>query len=835
MSPRALRFGWALMAVFTVALVGACGSDKPPAAPGVDAGPVTSCASNADCGGGQICRGGLCRVSCTASADCDSSLPVCDSTAGYCVECSAVADCATNEACTDHVCTFYCRADSACESTEYCVTATGACATKECTTTGDCAGGFRCDHFVCVPIDPIVCDASTQVCNTDSTAVLSCNADGTAQTTETCATGSICVADGATAACAPVICTPGELGCVDDHTAFVCDATGTQRMQSTCTATQYCNAGACTAQACAPSSVVCEGEGVLTCDSRGASATFEPCATRPECAANPYGCACASGACTARLCTPASRRCALTGYQVCATDGLSWGSVTACGGTDTCVAGECFPTTCVAGSRSCSGDVLVECNATGTSRTTTDCAATSQLCTGSGVSAACTVRACVPGALTCNVPRDSVVMCDARGASSTTTACPAGTYCNSGRCDSRVCTPGAVSQCVAGEVQQCNALGSAWLLVTDCSAAQTCVDSPTGATCRTRICTGGTARCATERLFLCALDGLSETYVDCPAGSAYCDAATTSCQPWVCTPSAVSCSGNNVVTCNARGTASTTTATCSATLGCSGGACVVGCGDGIVQAARGEACDDGNLVSGDGCSSVCAFEWCGCFDMRSESITGGIAATDLQLQYGFNGNVTDLSGHGHDGVLTGTARYGAACGSSYMDFNNTFYITGTSATGPTTSAARTMTFWIQPVAPYGWIATQYENGSAANSSFAIRGGGVGGLQIIGNGTNSLVWTPPGAGLTGWHHVAVVFAPVATSAIYVDGILRLSGTMAYPTSASTRPFMIAGTLAGSSGSGMAGGLDDFRVYNRVLTATEIAALADSSARPAGCSI
>ncbi len=608
MSSRALRFGWALMAVFTVALVGACGSDKPPAAPGVDAGPVTSCASNADCGGGQICRGGLCRVSCTASADCDSSLPVCDSTAGYCVECSAVADCATNEACTDHVCTFYCRADSACESTEYCVTATGACATKECTTTGDCAGGFRCDHFVCVPIDPIVCDASTQACNTDSTAVLSCNADGTAQTTETCATGSICVAAGATAACAPVICTPGELGCVDDHTAFVCDATGTQRMQSTCTATQYCNAGACTAQACAPSSVVCEGEGVLTCDSRGASATFEPCATRSECAANPYGCACASGACTARLCTPASRRCALTGYQVCAADGLSWGSVTACGGTDTCVAGECFPTTCVAGSRTCSGDVLVECNATGTSRTTTDCAATSQLCTGSGVSAACTVRACVPGALTCNVPRDSVVMCDARGASSTTTACPAGTYCNSGRCDSRVCTPGAVSQCVAGEVQQCNALGSAWLLVTDCSAAQTCVDSPTGATCRTRICTGGTARCATERLFLCALDGLSETYVDCPAGSAFCDAATTSCQPWVCTPSAVSCSGNNVVTCNARGTASTTTATCSATLGCSGGACVVGCGDGIVQAARGEACDDGNLVSGDGCSSTCMNE-----------------------------------------------------------------------------------------------------------------------------------------------------------------------------------------------------------------------------------
>jgi len=30
-----------------------------------------------------------------------------------------------------------------------------------------------------------------------------------------------------------------------------------------------------------------------------------------------------------------------------------------------------------------------------------------------------------------------------------------------------------------------------------------------------------------------------------------------------------------------------------------------GCGDGKYSAANGEQCDDGNLVSGDGCSSTC--------------------------------------------------------------------------------------------------------------------------------------------------------------------------------------------------------------------------------------
>jgi fibro-slime domain-containing protein len=46
-------------------------------------------------------------------------------------------------------------------------------------------------------------------------------------------------------------------------------------------------------------------------------------------------------------------------------------------------------------------------------------------------------------------------------------------------------------------------------------------------------------------------------------------------------------------------------ADCQSEPGCTGGACVSRCGDGIVV---GEACDDGNNLDGDGCSATCAIE-----------------------------------------------------------------------------------------------------------------------------------------------------------------------------------------------------------------------------------
>jgi hypothetical protein len=101
----------------------------------------------------------------------------------------------------------------------------------------------------------------------------------------------------------------------------------------------------------------------------------------------------------------------------------------------------------------------------------------------------------------------------------------------------------------------------------------------------------------------------------------------------------------------------------------------------------------------------------------------------------------------------------------------------------------------------------------------------------------MFWTPAGAALSGWHHVAIVFvAGASATQIYVDGALRVSGSLNYAAGPFTRPLEIGHDVFPSfGGTGARGGLDDFRIYNRVLTATEIAVLANTATRPGGCAI
>ena len=812
-----------------------------------------------------------------------------------------------------------------------------AVAARECTTTADCSGGFECTHYVCTPIDPIVCDAGTATCSGGNTAVLRCNADGTMEMSETCAMGSRCVVDGMAASCAPVVCTADEVGCTSDFTAFACDSTGTVRTETPCATGFYCGAGVCAAQACTPGATRCSAAGVHeVCDARGAVFEAAPCADTQGCR---------DGACLDRICTPAAARCvpgSLTGHEVCDAEGLAYVS-SPCAATESCSAGACLARTCAPSVASCDGTTGSHvCNADGLGYSATmSCGAGASCSVATGL---CGGWLCTPGTTSCLASSNTRRLCNADGLGYTDTACGASTTCSAGVCAAWTCTPGAYSCADVNSRRVCNADGLGYTSAScagaatygySCTGAGTCTDracipgtngpvcasatarqvctsdglgystvacaaseSCAAGACQTRICTAGAARCVAGTLTgreVCAPDGLSWTATacadtqscsgagtcstrvctpgapqcvgttgtrtcnadglgysattTCTAGTS-CSAATGLCGAWLCTPGSTSCvAGTNTRhVCNADGLGYTDTAcgasttcsagvcaawtctpgafscadvntrrvcnadglgytsascagaatygysctgagmctdracipgtngpvcasatarqvcntdglgysatSCSAGQSCGTGTCAVRCGDGIVAAMEG--CDDGNVISGDGCSATCALEWCSCLDTSSESITAGIAAADLQLQYGFNGSVADLSGHGHTGVVTGTPRYGAACGSSYADLNDTFYVTATTASGPTTTAARTMTFWIRPAAVRGGvIAHQYLSGDAASSSFGAVWNASGGFTVYGNGTNSLAWTPTGGPLTGWHHVTLV--------------------------------------------------------------------------------
>ncbi len=465
-----------------LALVAACSDSASRPRVGVDAGrdgsiALTPCTSNRDCAGGEVCREMFCRTSCEADADCTAPLGACDATLDYCVQCTDNADCGANQRCTANACEFYCTEDSACAATEFCRTDTGVCAARECESTRDCEGGFRCERFACIPIDDLVCTPDAETCSADHRTVQRCNADGTMQTMETCATDSRCVVNGSSAACAAVVCTPSALGCVDGATAFECDATGTVRTDTPCGSGRFCSMGVCQDLLCAPGSVRCEGNGTVTCDALGSMETFAACADRPECASSAFGCTCDAGACVTRICTPGATRCAAAGSQTCAADGRSWGATAACPAGQTCLValGACATVTCTAGSRECFGEQLSECNATGTARSTTDCAATSRLCTGTAPTASCTARVCTPGAISCNAANTAVIECDARGAAQTTTACASGQVCRSGACVTLLCAPGsATTECATPTARRACASDGMSYVATACASGQSC-------------------------------------------------------------------------------------------------------------------------------------------------------------------------------------------------------------------------------------------------------------------------------------------------------------------------------------------------------------------------
>ena len=75
----------------------------------------------------------------------------------------------------------------------------------------------------------------------------------------------------------------------------------------------------------------------------------------------------------------------------------------------------------------------------------------------------------------------------------------------------------------------------------------------------------------------------------------------------------------------------------------------------------------------------------------------------------------------------------------------------------------------------------------------------------------------------WHHVAAVLSPAGMK-LYVDGIERCSNTRGEPMLYDKGPDLHVGRHPSSPDWDFDGNLDDVRIYNRALSADEIAAIA-----------
>lgn len=426
--------------------------------------------------------------------------------------------------------------------------------------------------------------------------------DGRWQPQTACGDDAICV-DGS---CITFECEPDSVLCEGD-TIVRCGADGFVASTDDCQARgAFCDAGECVEWACEPGSVECLDASTLTaCNARGTDVEVVGCEPAEFCGEEAGIASCIDDVCVAgelRCDGPFNR-------EQCDAVGSSWLDASSCGGATYCDDGACVDQVCAPSVARCASPTIAAvCDAIGASETVQPCD-DDQYC----FDGACVEDVCEPLTTRCQ-DETTLATCNALGSGESSTSCGGSTYCSAGACVADVCE--ASSTRCAGETTlvACNAAGSAETS-TECLASQFC----SSGACVSDVCTPETTRCADEATVArCNAFGSGETSSTCADGTVCVDG---SCTDRVCETGATTCGddGNSYV-CNASGTAFVPLETCE--FGCVEGECLVpSCGDGIVTAAIGESCDDGNPLTCDGCEE-CEHRGALTFDAGDERLSG---------------------------------------------------------------------------------------------------------------------------------------------------------------------------------------------------------------------
>ena len=197
--------------------------------------------------------------------------------------------------------------------------------------------------------------------------------------------------------------------------------------------------------------------------------------------------------------------------------------------------------------------------------------------------------------------------------------------------------------------------------------------------------------------------------------------------------------------------------------------------------------------------------------------------------YAFEGNVTDSSGNGNNGTNYGATFVTGTIGSQAASFNgSTQYVAVPRSIG---SASFSIACWVKTsTANYG--SGQWYNGKAiidgrvptTTNDFGTSV--LAGKYAFGVGNpNTTISSTVSINNGVWHHVAATRdSTTGQMRVYVDGVLSNSAATG-PTGAKTAPSLlrIGGKLSGGSSYFLNGQIDDARLYDYVLSASEVAAL------------
>jgi hypothetical protein len=237
-----------------------------------------------------------------------------------------------------------------------------------------------CDSGVSPPVcSALKCTPSAAACNVN--VVTTCNSDGSgyvAGGTDCTLTGKVCT----NATCLPKICEPSAYFCSGGN-VNLCGSTGaTSTLVATCFTSQFCKDGLsfCQTDLCTAGTPTCNGDVVATCLPDGSG----PGVGGTDCTASAK--VCFGGACKDVVCTDAQRFCKTGSVYLCTSRGTTSQLYATCALSQFCDGtanpAACRADICTANGAACSGETLAVCNADGSgyASSTTDCSASSQVC-----------------------------------------------------------------------------------------------------------------------------------------------------------------------------------------------------------------------------------------------------------------------------------------------------------------------------------------------------------------------------------------------------------------------------------------------------------------------
>jgi RHS repeat-associated protein len=196
----------------------------------------------------------------------------------------------------------------------------------------------------------------------------------------------------------------------------------------------------------------------------------------------------------------------------------------------------------------------------------------------------------------------------------------------------------------------------------------------------------------------------------------------------------------------------------------------------------------------------------------------------------------DSSGNGHTGTLTNGPIWTTGQTSAALSFDGTNDQVANNGIADVTNNF-TLSFWAQPTATheidgestsgfsgtsgqrYAFWPAWYNNGHAGVGVSV----GTNGVSVYEHSDNYLPATLVYSGsLSGWTHITIVYENKQPK-LYLNGTLVRTGLTSPMSFVNINPFKIGGEVYGYYG----GKLDEVRVYNRALSASEVATLPNGS--------